>query len=263
MTKGRKMELKPVKLFVEERGQGTPVVLLHGFPLDHTIWAPIVPLLESKARLIMPDLRGYGQSPDKDEIHSMRLLAADIVELMDQLELEKVILCGHSMGGYVALSFAHAYPNRLLGLGLVATQADADTPERRQARLITAREVRSRGVKYIADGMPSKLTKDEAIQKTLHDMIMNIKSNAIISSLKGMAERPDANPWLGAIKKPVVVIAGGEDQLIPGDKAHTITRMVSKSWLVEIPQAGHMPMLEAPAQVAEALHQLICATGGC
>jgi len=257
------MELEPVELFVEERGQGTPVVLLHGFPLDHTIWTPLIPHLENKVRLIMPDMRGYGQSPNKDEIHSMRLLATDIAALLDRLDLEKVILCGHSMGGYVALSFAHAYPNRLMGLGLISTQADADTPERRQARLITAREIQRRGVKYIADGMALKLTKDTDLQKNLHAIMMRNKSKAIIASLKGMAERPDANPWLSGIKNPAVIVAGTEDQLIPIDRAHNFTQMISKSWVVEIQQAGHVPMMEAPSQVADALQQLIAAASCC
>ncbi len=257
------MELKTVELRYKETGQGVPLVLLHGFPLDHTIWAPILPHLESSIRVIMPDLRGYGQSPDGEEIHSMRLLAADVAALLDRLGLEKVILCGHSMGGYVALSFAHAYPTRLLGLGLVASQADADTPERRQARLITAREIRSRGIKYIADGMPSKLTADPELQQKLHDIILAGKPQALIASLKGMAERPDANPWLTSIKVPAVMIIGGQDQLISKERAASFTRMISKSWLLEIPQAGHMPMMEAPRQVADALQQLVCAAAGC
>src|SRR3990170_3964800 len=156
------MNIKPVELAYEEIGQGTPVLLVHGFPLDHTIWLQV---------------------------------AEDLLVLIDRLKLEKVVLVGHSMAGYAVLAFAHAYPNRLAGLGLVATQADADTPERRQARLVTARETKRRGVRYIADGMPSKLTQNVDIQKQLHENIMKCRTASLVNALKGMADRSDANPW--------------------------------------------------------------------
>ena len=124
------MEFQPVDLFYNEQGQGTPVILLHGFPFNHTIWQPVMPLLAEHARLIMPDLRGFGQSPVTDGVYSMRLMAEDVVALMDKLGLEKAVLVGHSMGGYISLAFAQAYPNRLLGLGLVATQDSSDLPEK-------------------------------------------------------------------------------------------------------------------------------------
>ena len=127
------MEINPVDLFYKEYGQGTPVIFLHGFPFDHSIWEPLVPLLSKDARMILPDLRGFGRSPVTEDIYSMRLLAEDVLHLMDHLKIEKAVLVGHSMGGYVSLAFAHAYPGRLLGLGLVATQAAADGPERRQS----------------------------------------------------------------------------------------------------------------------------------
>lgn len=257
------MELNPVDLFVEEYGQGTPVVFLHGYPLDRSIWLPVAHLLEDKGRIILPDLRGYGQSPDGDGPHSMRLYAEDIVKLLDRMGLEKVVLLGHSMGGYAALAFARAYPQRLAGLGLIATQADADTPEKRQARLLTAGKVRKRGIQQAINGMASKLTKDELLQKQLDELMGKIKAETASASLRAMAERPDATPWLPGIKVPALVIAGGEDQIIPKAKADTLVKLLGKSWMVEIPTAGHMPMLEAPEETARAVEQLICRAGGC
>lgn len=257
------MDIKPVDLFYEDFGQGIPVMLVHGYPLDHTCWYPVVEGLKNEARFILPDLRGFGQSPEANEILTMRLLAEDLRALIDRLGLEQVILVGHSMGGYVALTFAHAYPSYLSGLGLVATQADADSPERRQARLVTAREAKRRGIAYIANGMSGKLTHDPDIQAHLREMIMKNRISAVINALKGMAERSDANPWLGAIRVPTVLITGGQDQLIPPQKSQTMAQMLNKGWLVEIPDAGHVPMLERPEQVMDALRQLICHAGGC
>lgn len=253
------MELKPIDLFYEEEGEGIPVVLLHGFPLDHTIWKPVTHLLAKQGRFIMPDLRGYGRSPDGSEIHTMRLLAEDILLLLDRLEIERAILIGHSMGGYVSLIFAHAYPNRLAGLGLIATQASPDTPEGRQARLRTARDLRSKGSVLLAHGMPPKLTHKPDLQTRLAEMFHQVNPQAAIHSLKGMAERQDANPWLGEIHVPTLVIAGGQDQIISMEKSHEMVAMLNKGWLIEIPEAGHMPMLETPEQVADGISQLISA----
>lgn len=257
------MDLKPVDLFYEEIGQGMPVLLVHGYPLDHTIWISVAEGLKDEARFIMPDLRGFGESPETNDVYTMRLLAEDLRALIDRLGLERVILVGHSMGGYAALAFAHAYPSYLSGLGLVATQADADSPERRQARLVTAREVKRRGVAYVARGMQEKLTHDAVIQKQLYEIMLKNRTASVINSLKGMAERPDANPWLAAIKVPAVVLAGAQDQLIQMQRSRTMAQMLSKGWLVEIPDAGHMPMLESPDMVIESLKQLICHVGGC
>jgi len=257
------MELKTVDLAVEEHGEGTPLVLIHGFPLNRRIWYPIVPLLKNKARLIIPDLRGFGESPQEVAEYSMRLLAADVLRLLDRLNVDKAVIAGHSMGGYVALEFAHAYPHRLKGLALVASQADPDSPERRQARLITAREVRSRGIRYIADGMPPKLSTNTEIQKQLNELILTCSVPVVVAALKAMADRRDANLWLPEIQVPVVAIAGLQDQLIPAEKSHSLIKLVNKGWVVEVPEAGHMPMMESPQKTAEALYQLVCAANGC
>jgi pimeloyl-ACP methyl ester carboxylesterase len=130
------MDLVPVELYYEEFGQGVPVILLHGFPLNHTIWMPVVERLQSHVRVITPDLRGHGKSPATDGDYSMRLMAEDIHALMNRLDIPKAVLVGHSMAGYASLAFARAYPGRLAGLAMVASQAEADTPEKRQARYI-------------------------------------------------------------------------------------------------------------------------------
>jgi len=251
------MNLIPVQLYYEEYGKGFPVVFLHGYPFDHTIWEPLVPLISDKARLILPDLRGFGRSPVPDGVYSMRLLAEDVLNLMNTLKIEKAILVGHSMGGYVSLAFAQAYPHRLSGLGLVCTQAGADAPERRQARYQMAEEVSRKGVKVAAENMAPKVTSNPELAKSLQKLIMQNKPKGIIASLKGMAERPDALGWLSAISIPAVVLAGGADGFVSLERAHTMTQLLGKAWLVELPGVGHMPMLDAPQATADALNQLI------
>ncbi len=159
-----------VQLYFEEHGQGIPVVLIHGFPLDHTIWFPLIPLLKEKARLILPDLRGFGKSPVTPGIYDMGLLADDIKDMLDGLNIKQAVLAGHSMGGYVSLAFARCYPERLLGLALVASQAAADTPERRQGRLQTAGEVERTRRKSLAKTMPEKLSANPALATLLRSV---------------------------------------------------------------------------------------------
>jgi pimeloyl-ACP methyl ester carboxylesterase len=251
------MDLIPVQLYYEEYGKGFPVVFLHGFPFDHTIWEPLVPLLSDKARLILPDLRGLGRSPVPDGVYSMRLLAEDVLNLMNTLKIETAILVGHSMGGYASLAFAQAYPHRLAGLGLVCTQAGPDAPERRQARYQLAEEVRRKGVKAVAENMAPKVTTNPEQVEPLQKLIMQNKPKGIIASLKGMAERPDAFGWLSTISIPAVVVAGGSDAFVPLERSQTMTQLLGKAWLVELPGVGHMPMIDAPQATADALNQLI------
>ncbi len=255
------MELTPVELSIEEFGHGVPIVLLHGFPLGHTIWEPLVPLLQDEARLILADLRGYGTSPDGEVDHSMRLLAEDVLALLDRLELEKVILAGHSMGGYVALSFAHAYPHRLAGLALIASQADPDLPEKRQARLIQARDLKWKGIKLLTRNMPAALTPVPAVQQAINEIVAKVPVTTAIHSLKGMAEREDANPWLAGIKVPALVLAGTQDKIVPLEKSRTMAQILARGWIEEIDGASHLPMMEKPAETAVAIRQLIRAVG--
>lgn len=251
------MDYQSVELAYEEFGQGAPVVFLHGFPFDHTIWTPLVPHLQQRARLIMPDLRGHGNSPAPVGVYRMRDMAEDVVCLLDKLKIERAVLVGHSMGGYVSLAFAHAYPGRLAGLGLIATQAGADTPERRQARLRTASQVLRKGTKLVVNQMINRLTPDTRLLQPLAELMLRARPEGVAGSLRGMAERPNMEGVLSGIGVPAVVIAGDKDDLLPSEAMQTMAQMLPKGWLVEIAGAGHMLMMEAPDRVTEALGQLI------
>lgn len=251
------MNLEPVDLAYEDHGEGVPVVFLHGFPFNRTIWHPLVPLLKDKARLILVDLRGFGESPVTENDYSMRLLAEDVHHLLNRLGMERVTLVGHSMGGYVALAFAHAYPNRLAGLGLVASQTEADSPEKRQKRLVNARNVRARGVKVLARSLPDQLTDDPELSAKLKDLILQADPKAVIGCLKGMAEREDASRWLPSIRVPTLVVAGERDKIVPIEAPQTFVRFIPRGWLVTAPGAGHMPMMEAPERVVKGVQRLV------
>lgn len=247
-----KVSVNGVMIAYSHHGEGTPLVLIHGYPLDHSIWNQIVPQLESEFELILPDLRGFGISATTTSASSITDMADDLAGLLDHLEIEKAALAGHSMGGYVALAFARKYPQRVTGLALVSSQALADTPERKQGRYKTAEDVGQKGVGVVVDGMAPKLSADPGIQEFVRGLISRQTPNGVMSALRAMAEREDSTDILGSIS-PLVLVHGNVDQLIPVERAHEIHNLVPSAKLFELPEVGHLPMMEAAAKTAEAL----------
>ena len=252
----QKVNVNGIQLAYERRGRGTPLVLVHGFPLDHHLWDEVVPLLEDTFDVILPDLRGFGESTTVDSPYGMDELASDIAGLLEQLGIQKAAIAGHSMGGYVALAFARLYPNRVSGLGLVSSQVLADPPERKEGRYKSAADVSANGIGSVVETMTPKFTTDERLQAYARRSMEHQSPAAYIGALKAMAERADSIPLLAALQVPVVVIHGDADSLIPLDRAREIKAALPQAHLVEISGAGHMPMMEAKEKTAEALRYL-------
>lgn len=251
------MNDNPIILNYEIMGEGLPIIFLHGYPLNRTIWSPLAENLAAFARVILVDLRGHGNSPAPEGKYSMELMAADIINLMDSLNIKKAILVGHSMGGYASLAFVKNYPDRLGGLGLVATQATADSPEKRQARLDSIQQVKSDGVAPIADGMLTRLTSRSDLYAVLRNIMVATPRQGVIGTLQGIADREDATSRLKNIRVPTLILAGIEDKIISLDRAEEMARLIPNAWLVKIPGAGHMPMMETPDSVVKSLMELI------
>jgi 3-oxoadipate enol-lactonase len=238
-------------------GSGQPLLLMHGFPLDHTIWQPLMPHLENRFDLILPDLPGLGQSSLPQPDYHLTDMAAALADLLRGLGLPRAYLAGHSMGGYVALAFARQSPAMLLGLCLIATQALPDTPERQDARHQTAAEVAERGPTVVADAMAAKLSANPAHEPLLRETILRQPVPGIVNTLKAMAARPDSTDLLPGLGCPVSIVHGLEDALIPPERAREMKALLPNAHLAELPGVGHMPMLEAPIETAEALKKLL------
>jgi 3-oxoadipate enol-lactonase len=246
-----------ISMYFEQKGQGVPVILLHGFPLDHTIWEPTVLEMHSEARIIQPDLRGFGLSDAPQGIYSMKQLADDLLGLMDALAIEKALLAGHSMGGYAALSFARAYPERLAGLALICSHASADTAEQQENRRKQADELLRLGPKPLADRMTPMLSADHQYHAEIYRIILRNKPTGMAAALRGMAERSDSTELLPAIDVPSLVVAGLDDQFIPVERARAVAAALPNAELVELAGAGHLAMMEKPVEVASALDKLV------
>ncbi len=252
------MKMEPVKLYYEEVGQGMPIVLVHGYPLDHSIWKETAERLARYARVILPDLRGYGKSPRTDGVYSMRLMADDLLMMLDSLGIDKVIMAGHSMGGYITLEFAHSHPDRLAGLGLIASQTAGDGMEKRQNRLATADKVHKKGIEVVAESMSKMLTGVGSMQQELLALIRACASReGVEGALRGMADRADSTERLASMSVPAVVIHGTQDAIIPLEKAQEAAQLLPWGWLVKLEGAGHMPMMEHPDATADALRELV------
>ncbi|HAV76862.1 MAG TPA: alpha/beta hydrolase [Anaerolineae bacterium] len=251
-----KININGIELAYERVGKGTPLILLHGFPLDHDAWEQVIPLLENDFDLIVPDLRGFGSSTTTHTPYTMDDIASDLAGLLDHLKVEKTAIAGHSMGGYAALAFARIYSERVSGLGLVSTQALADPPDRKEGRYKSAAEVEEKGIDGVVTAMTTKFSSDVQIQRTARKMMEGQQPAAYIGALKAMAERFDSTSLLASSAYPIVIIHGTKDVLIPIERGHEMKRMISHARFVELYEAGHLPMLEAPQETADGLKHL-------
>ncbi|HRQ22661.1 MAG TPA: alpha/beta hydrolase [Anaerolineales bacterium] len=243
--KTKKIDVNGISLAYTRGGVGKPLMLVHGFPFDHRAWDSVVSLLEGEYDLLLPDLRGFGESTTVDTQYHIADMADDLAALLDYLGIEKIAIAGHSMGGYVALAFATKHP-----------QAAADTSERKEGRYKTAQDVDEKGVEVVAEAMTPKLTERADAQAVVKDLILRQGKAGVIGALKAMAEREDSMPTLSSFTFPVVLAHGDADALIPIEKSQEIKEALPSAQLVVLEGAGHMPMLEFPNETAEALKLL-------
>lgn len=243
--------------FFERPGNGPAMVLIHGYPLDHTIWQPMLPYLEKNLHLIMPDLRGHGASLVSRDPYEISTLADDLEGLLDHLKVPKAILVGHSMGGYVALAFARTHADRLLGLALVASRSLADSPEQKEGRRKSIETIQAQGIQSVVGGMPGRMTSVPEIAGDLRDLISRMQPEGVIQALQAMMNRQDTTSILAGLQIPVLVVAGVEDQLIPVTESRQMEHLSDQVEYVEMTGVGHVPMLESPQRLASSLNQLV------
>jgi pimeloyl-ACP methyl ester carboxylesterase len=256
-------------LHLAEVGRGRPLLLVHGFPLDHSMWEAQLSELGDAARLLAPDLRGFGQSSVSAGTVTMERMADDLAELLDGLGIaEPIVLCGLSMGGYVAWQFVRKHGQRLAGLILCDTRAAADTPEAAATRLQTAQRVLKEGAGVVAETMLPRLLAPRSIERRpdlatrLRQMMLDAPPEGIAAALRGMAARPDANALLPAIGVPALVIVGEHDAISSPAEMQGIARAMPRARYVEVRGAGHMAPLENPGPVNDAIRDFLAELPG-
>jgi 3-oxoadipate enol-lactonase len=249
------MNKNTVDLYYEEKGQGYPIVFLHGFPLDHGTWVPTANLLQEKVRCVLPDLRGLGKSPVVGTEATILLLAEDITRLMDKLEIPQAVFVGHSFGGYIAMQLAHSFPDRVMGLGLVATRSEPDTAEKAGDRLQSREDVLKNGTASIVKNMAARLTDDQSLLPELIRIMEKTNPQGVAMAQYAMVYRNDATPWLEKINLPVVVIAGARDEIVPEESMKNLAQRCSCGKYYVSSKATHMIPMEEPGLIARALEE--------
>jgi pimeloyl-ACP methyl ester carboxylesterase len=248
------------RIHCEIRGDGPPILFVHGFPLSGRLWRAVVAGLEDDYRCIVPDLRGHGASEPTPSA-TMAGYADDLAQLLDALGVGgPVTVVGMSMGGYVAFEFCRRHPDRVRALVLANTRAQADTADAAANRRDTARRVLEEGSGIVADAMLPKLFGPGASEelKTEWRRIMSETPPAGVAAAQhAMASRPDSFGTLADLERPVLIIAGGEDVITPPSDAEQMNQAASDSRLEVIRDAGHMAAVEKPAELVGILRSFL------
>jgi len=247
----------------EVLGHGPPVVLLHPFPANHEFWLPAAQALVSRYQVLLPDLRGHGDSGVGEGPATMAKHAADLVQVLDQEHIRRAVFAGVSIGGYVLFEFWRRSPERVAGLVLSNTKAQADTPEGRASRLEAAARVMEQGTEPFLESMLPKLlgestrrTRPDLVQGAL-GMMRKMSPEDVAMVQRGMAERRDSVEILGTIHVSTLVLTGGEDILTGVGDAQLIERHVPASRMKVVAKAGHYSPWEQPEEVGRILRQFV------
>ena len=247
-------------LHVVQRGAGHPLLLVHGFPLDHQMWQGQIVELSQEFRVIAPDLRGFGLSDETTPAVTMERFADDLAELLQELGVdEPVAFCGLSMGGYIAWQFWRRHARLLSHLIVCDTRSAPDSPEAAQARYDSAQRVLAEGTSTLIETMIPKLFSDHtrrqnpAVVAATRKVMEAARPVGVAAALRGMAQRVDATAWLSEIHVPTLVICGQEDVIAPVAEMEHIARAIPQAEWVVIPASGHMAPLEDPLHVNKAI----------
>jgi len=250
-------------IFYEVLGSGPPVVLLHPFPANHNLWKPAAQALTTRYRVILPDLRGHGESGIGDGPATMEKHAADIARVLDHEEVRRAAFVGVSIGGYALFEFWRKYRARVDALVLCNTKAQADTPEARAVRLQAATFVLERGTELFFGSMIPKLmgkttrdTRPDLVEGALR-MMRTMSPEDVAMVQRGMAERQDSVETLKTINVPSMLVTGDEDILTGVGEAELMRQNISGSEIKLIAKAGHYSPWEQPEEVGKLLRQFL------
>ncbi len=244
-------------------GEGSPVVLLHPFPANHEFWLPVAEALATRYRVVLPDLRGHGDSVVGNGPATMEKHASDIARMMDDAEIGRAPLVGVSIGGYVLFEFWRRYRGRVAAFGLCNTKAPADSAEARAARLQAANDVLERGTELFFESMVPRLlgkttreARPDLVEGALR-MMRKMSPEDVAQVQRGMAERPDSVDTLKTINVPTLLVTGDEDILTGMNEAELMRQHIAGSQLRVIAKAGHYSPWEQPEEVGKLLRRFL------
>lgn len=251
-------------LSYDDLGEGiVPIIFLHGFPFSKQMWQTQLDFLKSSHRVIACDIRGFGNSKDEKSVLSMDLFGDDLIQFMDKLNIDKAIICGLSMGGYIALNAHKRYSDRLQALILCDTQCIADTPEGKEKRLKLIDEIALNGTGNFTEGFvknvfhKDSLTEKKEIVEELRNVILSNSKQIIMMGLKALAERSETCSSLSEVNIPTLIICGREDQVTPLAQSEFMNKSIKGSILRIVDHAGHVSNLEQADEFNNHLHDFL------
>ncbi len=249
-----------VELAYDEGGAGLPVVLLHAFPLSSAMWAAQRKGLADLCRVITPDLRGFGRSPSGDDDPSVDRMADDVATMLDRLRLDRVVLGGLSMGGYVAMAFLRRHAQRVRAVVLADTKAGADAgPARVNRERIAQAVLGDAGIQVLLDDVFPALVGDATkarrpdVLARVRALLLEARPAAVAWAQRAMASRPDSLDTLRGVRVPALVVVGEEDELSPPADAQAMVDALPLARLVTIPATGHLSAMENPEEFTAAV----------
>ncbi len=262
MGQGR---ISGVAMSYRESGEGSedPLVLLHAFPLNGRMFEGQTAAFSDGRRVISPDYPGFGRSPRTPAQPDLRYYAGCVSNLLDRLDLGRVVLGGLSMGGYVAFECLRLFPERISGLILANTRPDQDSQETRQNRNRAANRVAEEGVGVLIELQmqrllaPGTLKDEPEVVEKVKAMIFESSPTGVVAALGAMRERPDSTALLGAIEVPTLVIGGEEDAISSPEVMGAMAEKIPDSRHVTLPKAGHLSNLENPEEFNSALRDFL------
>lgn len=245
-----------------EKGQGLPLVLVHGFPLDHRIWKRQVDELVDCCRVIAVDLKGFGKSAST-EAFTMESQAEELHQLLQQIGALPCVIAGLSMGGYIALAFAEKYGSDVKGLALVDSKAEADSQAGKEGRQKMADLAMQEGAAPVAAQMMPKVLAAETFEhspqvvKELQQIMESVPPITVANASYAMRDRADRTALLPTLQCPGLVVLGESDVLIPVSVGEKIKELLPKGELAVVPRSGHIPCMEQPGAVSQVLRQFM------
>lgn len=244
----------------------TPIIFIHGFPFSHRMWmfpGGQTEVLSGTNRVIAYDVRGHGESEVGTGHYSIEFFVDDLMGLMDHLAIHKAIICGLSMGGYIALRFSERYPERVMGLVLCDTKSEADGNEGKIKRAAAIKNVQINGMKsYAAESVknlfaPESFDRRSDAVKLIQSIIERTAPLSIFGSLLALASRTDTTAWLPNIKCPTLIMVGEKDILTPPAASHAMKEKIPNAELHIIPNAAHLSNMENPEEFNKHLVEFV------
>lgn len=233
------------------------LLLIHAFPLDARMWEPQLTAFSSGLPVVTPHLPGFGGTPSAGDVMTMAASAERVLAELDRSGLDRAVVCGLSMGGYVAFELWRRAPDRFAGLILANTRSGADTEEGAAARRALAERLRTEGIGFLAAAPPPLLSEgaSDDLWARARTMISEQSPGAVAAAALGMAERPDSGPDLAGITVPTLVITASGDMLIPAEVSAPMAEQIPGATLAVLEGAGHLSNLEAPEEFDDVIER--------